>query len=103
MRYAIVEQGVVTNVILWNGEDPYSPPEGALFIEAPDEVSIGYGWNGEWVRPVIPEEEIPPEESSEVTAAKERALLELTTMGVSESAARTIVGLPISEPPITQE
>lgn len=39
-RYAIIEDGVVTNVILWDGQTDWAPPEGAVVVQS-DALQIG--------------------------------------------------------------
>lgn len=95
MKYTIVENGVVSNVILWDGEEAYLPPEGCQLCEVDEEVSIGWTMeNGVLVPPVQTSEPEVPEEDPTVVAAKLAAVQELVTVGVSEATARTIVGLP---------
>lgn len=53
MRYAIVRDGIVENVIVWDGETPYSPPEGTILV-ANENVGIGWSYDsatGEFIRP----------------------------------------------------
>jgi hypothetical protein len=61
IRYAIIRNGVVENVHLWDGDlSKWQPPEGTISIPAPDDIGIGWSWEGEnWIEPVIPE---PPAE-----------------------------------------
>jgi hypothetical protein len=54
-HYAIVQDGVVTNVVVWDGETPYNP-DGEL-VEIPEGSTAGIDWDyidGEFVdnRPV---------------------------------------------------
>ncbi len=32
-RYAVVRDGVVENVVLWDGESDWAPPEGSILVE----------------------------------------------------------------------
>lgn len=94
MRYAIIVNDVVTNVILWDGQEDYQPSEECELIEVDEEVSIGwFKEGGVLVAPPEPEFEIP-EEDPTVVNGKLTAVQELVAMGVSEATARTIVGLP---------
>lgn len=53
VRYAIVQDGVVVNIILWDGETEWTPPEGTTVHACPDEVGIGWGYvDGVWTAPV---------------------------------------------------
>ncbi len=60
-RYAVVDKsGNVTNVIVWDGEAQYTPPEGTELIEVTG--AAGPGWtyrDGEFI---APEEDQPEEE-----------------------------------------
>jgi hypothetical protein len=53
----MVKNGVVENVSLWDGDtNKWQPPEGITCIPAPDEIGIGWTWDGaNWTAPVIPE------------------------------------------------
>lgn len=33
-RYAVIEAGVVTNVVLWDGVAEWTPPEGAALVQS---------------------------------------------------------------------
>jgi hypothetical protein len=53
-RYALVENGVVVNVILWDGDtEAWQPPEGATaeLLPADSPVSIGFTFNGTMFSP----------------------------------------------------
>ncbi len=54
-RYALIENGAVTNVILWDGNDGWTAPEGISAMELPADSQVGIGWeyeNGEFTAPV---------------------------------------------------
>lgn len=46
--YAIVESGIVANVVLWDGTSEWNPPSGAEVVQVPAEtlVCIGYTYDG---------------------------------------------------------
>jgi hypothetical protein len=96
IRYALInDQNVVENVIMWSSIDEYQPPEGLTIKVATDEVSIGWELIGsEFFNANPPEPEPVITEDVAVTEAKYAALQELTNLGISESYARIIVGLP---------
>ena len=53
-QYAVVENDEVTNVINWDGEEPYTPAEGQELLELTGEVFAGIGWtrvDGVWTAP----------------------------------------------------
>lgn len=92
-RYALLSaEGEVVNVILWDGEDGYQPPDELTAVACPDEA--GPGWQlqeGEWVAPVEPPEDpIDPQ----ADAREEAVSVLVGTFGVSEPVARVIAGLP---------
>ena len=50
MKYALVENGVVINIVLWDGSEQWSPGDGVNSI-AIDENFVDIGWiyeNGEF-------------------------------------------------------
>jgi hypothetical protein len=94
-KYAIVDGDAVVNTILLDENDKYTPPSGFLILPATDNVSIGWQRVGsEWVAPEITLNPQMPDEDPDVTAAKDEAVQELINAGISEGAARRIVGLP---------
>ena len=60
VNYAMVKDGVVVNVIDWDGVTPYAPPEGCELHAWEGPVSIGWAWvDGAPVDPTPPPP--PPE------------------------------------------
>jgi hypothetical protein len=54
-RYAIVKNGVVENVVVWDGGAGWSPPKDRVAERVGDDVGPGYRWDGEaWVAPAPP-------------------------------------------------
>jgi hypothetical protein len=93
-KYAIIDGTKVVNVILLDINDHYIPPSGLLLLAAPNDVSIGWTKEGEnWIAPQQTTTPIPVESPDDV-AAKTEAAQELIDAGISEVAARRIVGLP---------
>lgn len=45
-RYALVEEGVVVNVVIWDGETDCAPLEGALLLAPDSPVGVGYLFDG---------------------------------------------------------
>lgn len=70
-QYAIVENGVVTNMILWDGDtESWSPPAGISAVSVADGLEIGIGWayNGtSFAAPVVVA--VPPSLSQQAQAA----------------------------------
>lgn len=52
-RWAMIKDGTVVNVCLWDGDtSTWSPPPGIVMQPAPDDVGIGWQWDGEnWTPP----------------------------------------------------
>jgi hypothetical protein len=42
--YAVVQSGIVVNVIEWDGVDPYTPPEDCELYPWDGSVDIGWAW-----------------------------------------------------------
>jgi len=94
--YAVIQDSKVVNMILLDSEAEYLVEENQTLLLATDDAAIGGSVkNGTFVAPVRPEQ-VSPEvlEDPKVAAAKEEALSQLVGLGVTESVARTIVGLP---------
>lgn len=53
-RYALVDaDGLVSNIVEWDGAAEWSPPEGLTAVEAPEGVSKGWILTGsDWTAPV---------------------------------------------------
>lgn len=95
MKYALIKDGNVQNIILWDGEGEYDLEDEVEMRELHPEACIGWSYaDGVWSPPPPAEEEPPPAEDPEVVQAKQDALQSLINLGVPESSARTIVGLP---------
>ncbi len=99
-KYALVDNGTVLNVILWDGEQRYETPY--ELVPLPEESMVGPGWafdGEEWVAPVIgpdPEqvaaEEAEAEEQAAKQAVREAALAKLMALGLTEEEALAIAG-----------
>ena len=60
MRYAVVLDDEVVNVVLWDGEGEYTPLSGGEAVLVESDSPVGIGWtrvDGEWVMPdwMLPE------------------------------------------------
>ena len=55
MKYAIVKDSLVTNIVEWDGEGEYSP-DGELVV-ATEDTKIGGSWDGNVFTFVVPEPE----------------------------------------------
>ncbi len=90
MRYAHIENGVVTNISNWDGETEYNPGEGITLIQADENAYVGGEYNGSFVaRPVEPEPE-PTEEELQKAADKQSAHDKLSALGLTDAEIEAI-------------
>ena len=83
MKYAIVKNSLVTNILEWDGESEYQV-DGEL-IQADENAWIGGEYNGSFVaRPVEPAPE-PTAEAAQKTADKESANQKLRDLGLTDA------------------
>lgn len=85
--YAVVNlaTGIVENVIVWNGGDEWTPPEGCIAV--PNEIGAGIGWAySEGV--FTPPEPIPPT-SDEVLSHNSTLLQAATQLATQQKTALT--------------
>jgi hypothetical protein len=55
MNYAMVQDGVIVNVIDWDGVTSYTPPEGCELHQWDSQMSVGWAWvDGAPVEPPPP-------------------------------------------------
>lgn len=52
--YAVVENGVVTNIIIWDGVGGWSPDSGKA-VKVKKECGIGWGYDGKSFTPIMNE------------------------------------------------
>lgn len=70
--YAIVENGVVNNVVIWDGQSDWAPPaqSEAIAVPAGESVSIGWGYsNGTFSARAVTAPSPTPAEQAEVALA----------------------------------
>lgn len=61
VNYAMVQNGIVVNVIDWDGTVPYTPPEGCELYAWDGPMSIGWAWvDGAPVDPSPPPPPVVP-------------------------------------------
>ncbi|MTV59043.1 hypothetical protein GM547_13415 [Streptococcus pneumoniae] len=85
MRHAIVIDGAVVNVVIWDGNTEFNP--GGELIALPDDSAVSPGWtlvDGEWLE---------PEPVTEVVDDRQSALDKLLTLGLTEEEALAIAGV----------
>ena len=90
MRYAHIENGVVTNISNWDGETEYNPGEGITLIQADENAYVGGAYNGSFVaKPPAPPYE-PTEEELQKAADKQSAHDKLSALGLTDAEIEAI-------------
>jgi len=88
MKYAIVKDSLVTNLVEWDGSSEY-PVDGEL-VQATDVAYIGGEYNGSFVaRPPAPPYE-PTAEEVQKAADKESGNQKLRDLGLTDSEIEAI-------------
>ena len=55
MRWLLVRDDRVVNVVVWDGVEPWDRPGDVEVLEAPDGVGVGFTWDGiTWNAPPPP-------------------------------------------------
>ena len=88
-RYAVIEvsTGLVVNVIIWDGESLWTPPEGCIAVAT---LVANIGWtyiDGEFAPP--PEPELPPLTPEQILANQSAKLQSLTQLATAQKNALT--------------
>ena len=90
MKYAHIENGIVTNISNWDGETEYNPGEGITLIQADENAWIGGEYNGSFVaRPPAPAYE-PTAEEIQLAADKQSAHDKLSALGLTDAEIEAI-------------
>ena len=91
-NYAVVKNGIVKNVIIWNGDKPYDV-EGEVLVEVTADTRIGGSWDGNVFTFVEPTP-IPPT-AEQVAHAENRANAKskLAALGLSEDEISAAFGI----------
>lgn len=58
MKYALVSNQYVADLVLWDGESEWTPPAGLTPVKCPDGIPVSPGWSyvdGEFSPPPAPE------------------------------------------------
>ena len=91
-NYAVVKNGVVDNMIVWDGVKELSIP-GSELIAATETARIGGSWDGNvfsFVEPTPPE---PTAEQVAYTENKASAISKLAALGLSEAEISAAFGI----------
>lgn len=86
--YALIENGIVTNNIIWDGVSEYSVPEGAELRPYEEDSVIGATWDGtKFTRPLPITEEVLPK--PQPTLAELQAQLAALSAQIAALSANT--------------
>ena len=92
-RYAHVENGVVTNVSNWDGEDPFDPGPGITMVladgESEAQIDATYDGAFHYVAPTPPE---PTAEEIAYTETRLSAVDKLKALGLNDAEIASITG-----------
>ena len=90
-KYAHVENGIVTNISLWDGVCEYNPGENVTMVLADDNARIGGTYDGtfHFVEPPRPE---PTAEQVAAAEAKASAIEKLKALGLNDAEIASITG-----------
>ena len=91
-KYALVKNGIVKNVIIWNGDKPYDV-EGEVLVEVTADTRIGGSWDGNvfsYDEPPTPE---PTAEQVAYAENKASAKSKLAALGLSEDEISAAFGI----------
>jgi hypothetical protein len=59
-NYAVIENGVVSNVIVWDGDSDWQPPDGATTVQITSDTGVAYiGGTYENGRFAAPTQQVP--------------------------------------------
>lgn len=98
--YAVVKEGVVINVVAWDGEAEWSPDAGVA-VKTDTPVAIGWSYDdGVFSAPPVPE----PSQAERVASAEQEqsSLLEIATAKIVIWQTKLLAGRKLSESETTQ-
>lgn len=98
--YAVIENGTVVNVVLWDGETEWSPDTGDV-VKTDGTVSIGWGYNdGVFSAPPVPE---PSQKELIASAEQEQASrLDAAKSAIVIWQTKLLMGRKLSDAESTQ-
>lgn len=93
-EFAVVENGCIVNVILWDGVSEFETPH--TMIPLPEGAAVGAELiDGQWVNPEPIEIEGHADalaEANEQLGRREAALAKLVALGLTEAEAAALIG-----------
>ena len=90
-NYAVVKDGVVENMIVWDGVTEFSVPDSEL-IEATSDSRIGGSWDGNVFTFVEPPPREPTAEQVAAAEAKISVVGKLKALGLNDAEIASITG-----------
>ncbi|HCN7669397.1 TPA: tail fiber assembly protein [Escherichia coli] len=95
--YAVIENGTVVNVILWDGESEWSPENGVA-IPAADGAGIGWLYaDGVFTAPDIPESVKSHDELVAEAEAEKRARIDAATSRIVVWQTKLLMGRKLTD------
>ena len=90
-NYAVVKDGVVENMIVWDGVTEFSVPDSEL-IEATSDSRIGGSWDGNVFTFVEPPPREPTAEQVAAAEVRASAIEKLKALGLNDAEIASITG-----------
>ena len=89
-NYAVVKDGVVESIVVWDGQTTFSV-EGSELIEATNDTRVGGTYDGSfhYVEPPVPE---PTAEQVAAAETKSSAIEKLKALGLNDAEIASITG-----------
>ena len=68
--YAVILDNEIINIIVWDGVTPYTPMVGAILVECPEGVGIGWQYDGSTYLPPVDKAAIAEENQPTTTGTQ---------------------------------
>lgn len=97
-RYAVIENGTVTNIIMWDGEAVFSAGDNQLFTPVQDNAGIGWSWSydgGVFIPP--PEPQKTPEQLVAEAKAEKQTRLDFATTKIVVWQTKLLMGRKLTD------
>jgi len=92
-NYALVKDGIVKNVILWNYDKADYDVDGGILVDITADTQIGGSWDGNVFTFVEPTPTPPTAEQVADAANKASARSKLAALGLSEAEISAVFGI----------
>ena len=102
-RYAVIENGTVTNIIVWDGETVFSAGDNQLFMPIQDNAGIGWSWSddgGVFIPPPAPKK--TPEQLVAEAKAEKQTRLDFATTKIVVWQTKLLMGRKLTDEESTQ-